>query len=767
MSSASPTDSPMTGSPPRGSLVDALYDLFIELPTVDDNGAHLSIGKFRQAMVGMLNEPSPSLGDVSPLVLMGLGPFSFPPRTPPSAFTTELEALRDHLNLRMDALQGAIEGLQRSPLPSAPVPALPTNPPVLKPRVKRPHAQPPTPAPAKALPAPVPAPAPVSRPTPPPAKPSFASMAKAPARPSLVVSLRLPVAGASHPPAVRRSPQEIVEHLNAVLASEDHRVTLSAAWWTVKNNLVVTAGPDTTAHHLTSASHLISDCLATFLSADQSPLPVQTRENCKWARLLVNGIPTGVSLTRGPYSPSELHAALLADNPAYRGLRLTQPPSWEVLNRLRDHHNITHATLLGNDHSTENAPRLPPNGFTVEKNSYVPLTHFLNVIVRAAKECLTPWAARHLSNLRFLPHDEEMLEAVDSKKPLKPNILGLLVRSPFPRKQKISWSDDDVAVIVEVKHGQLILVDQLSTYARCFLSVDRRRSFFIAIAFDNQTLQMHFLIFHRSGLSSSHGLSLHSEAGFQCVVKHMVGIPSIPDEEAFGLDKTRSGDVYRINNRDYEIVRPIHTRISLDLRVVHPACTPGTRDTTPPRSRWLTLPDGVTELPEEMVYKLSYQTEGHSPEGNLLSGSLGQFGIVDIVGSYICTSEDAPFGSTAHHVRNSTFWRLSDQSVERSPDNRYLHCTAMPLEGLPLLYTSDIEAGIPSPVELLESILHAMIGEKDWSSCLFDLSAFPIAGHHNLYLGGVLHRDVSNGNILRLREPIERPHSRIRENLPR
>ncbi|KAH9010944.1 hypothetical protein EDB83DRAFT_379619 [Lactarius deliciosus] len=235
----------------------------------------------------------------------------------------------------------------------------------------------------------------------------------------------------------------------------------------------------------------------------------------------------------------------------------------EVLNRLRDHHNTTHATLLGNDHSTEDAPRLPPNGFTVENNSYVPLTHFLNAIVRAAKECLTPWAARHLSNLRFLPHDDEMLDAVESEKPLKPNILGLLVSSPLPRKQKISWNDDDVAVIVEVKHGQLMLVDQLSTYARCFLSVDRRRSFLIAIAFDNQTLQIHFLVFHRSGLSSSHALSLHSEAGFQSVVKHIVGILSIPDEGAFGLDMTRSGDVYRINNRDYEIVRPIHTRISV------------------------------------------------------------------------------------------------------------------------------------------------------------------------------------------------------------
>ena len=31
-----------------------------------------------------------------------------------------------------------------------------------------------------------------------------------------------------------------------------------------------------------------------------------------------------------------------------------------------------------------------------------------------------------------------------------------------------------------------------------------------------------------------------------------------------------------------------------------------------------------------------------------------------------------------------------------------------------------------------------------------------LSGHYNLFLDGVLHRDVSHGNILRLREPIER-----------
>ncbi|KAH8984158.1 hypothetical protein EDB86DRAFT_3084709 [Lactarius hatsudake] len=181
-----------------------------------------------------------------------------------------------------------------APEPPAPAPA---PAPVSKPRAKKPRAQPPAPALATVSSGPVRTPAPPARPTPPPAStPSFAS--------------------------------ELVTHLNAVLASEGHPVTLSAARWTAKNNLVVTAGPDTTAHHLAAASHLISDSLATFLSADSSPLPVLARENCKWARLMTNGIPTGVSLTRGPYTPSELHAALLVDNPAYRKLRLTQPPSW-------------------------------------------------------------------------------------------------------------------------------------------------------------------------------------------------------------------------------------------------------------------------------------------------------------------------------------------------------------------------------------------------------------------------------------------------------
>ncbi|KAF8486617.1 hypothetical protein F5888DRAFT_1761519, partial [Russula emetica] len=49
------------------------------------------------------------------------------------------------------------------------------------------------------------------------------------------------------------------------------------------------------------------------------------------------------------------------------------------------------------------------------------------------------------------------------------------------------------------------------------------------------------------------------------------------------------------------------------------------------------------------------------------------------------------------------------------------------------------DGGTPSPGELLESILHAIIG------------------HYNLFDKGVLHRDISSGNVLRYSVPVRRP----------
>ena len=71
----------------------------------------------------------------------------------------------------------------------------------------------------------------------------------------------------------------------------------------------------------------------------------------------------------------------------------------------------------------------------------------------------------------------------------------------------------------------------------------------------------------------------------------------------------------------------------------------------------LMLADGVMELPGQIEYKLSYQTEGHTSKGLLFSRFLGQFGVIDVVGFHTC-SQDKPFGSTEYLIQNASFLGL-------------------------------------------------------------------------------------------------------------
>ncbi len=234
----------------------------------------------------------------------------------------------------------------------------------------------------------------------------------------------------------------------------------------------------------------------------------------------------------------------------------------KVFDHLQHNCGLTYMTLFGDDKSTKNVPRLPLSGFGAASTgkSYEPLTHLLNTIVHAANICLTH--ARYLKDIHFDPHGVEMQEKLDSEKPLKPDILGLL-HSRTPDEPEISWNDVAVFIEVNLKSDLIEVVKQLATYAHRHLAVDRRRSFSIAIAFSHKALTFHFLCFHRSGISISPPLHIDKEGGFRSVVEHMVGILSIRDEEAFGLDMTRVKNIYRLNDHNYGIVRTIHERNSI------------------------------------------------------------------------------------------------------------------------------------------------------------------------------------------------------------
>jgi hypothetical protein len=263
---------------------------------------------------------------------------------------------------------------------------------------------------------------------------------------------------------------------------------------------------------------------------------------------------------------------------------------------------------------------------------------------------------------------------------------------------------------------------------------NQRRFFSLGIGFQYKKMEVYVYAFHHGGLSSSLPLKIKTTEGFNGLVEHIVGILSIKDEAAYGLDPTRFQDLFYINDRFYRSVHYLCVRGNLRGRstIVHSLegmymrilgaghhlfiAYPVVQDITDHNmeSRRLTLAPGLKTLPDKLTYKLTYQVKGQSQEGPLLAEFNGQFGIADVIGFYTCGAEE-PHGSTDRLFNDAKFWSLfSQKGLSRGsppePEDRGLQCIALSAGGRAFVDV-DIEGGVPSPSELLESILHAIIGE--------------------------------------------------------
>jgi hypothetical protein len=76
-----------------------------------------------------------------------------------------------------------------------------------------------------------------------------------------------------------------------------------------------------------AAPHISKILTAHFRAPDDDPIPIP-RPNTKWSKISINGVPTGVTDSRGPYNPTENHNSITANNPSYARLPITQRPSW-------------------------------------------------------------------------------------------------------------------------------------------------------------------------------------------------------------------------------------------------------------------------------------------------------------------------------------------------------------------------------------------------------------------------------------------------------
>ncbi|KAF8484257.1 hypothetical protein F5888DRAFT_1812166 [Russula emetica] len=179
--------------------------------------------------------------------------------------STDTEELKNIHNT-LQALTKVVTGLQKKTPPK-----------------KMPSAQPPTP------------------------KPSYASKASSkPANPSLVIMLSHLAGNVDF---TRPQPVEICNMLN--------------------NALSVTPPQPNTSQQLQIASPLITKAFMDAYSTTVTPFtPPHTRANVKWSKILINGLPTGVTDSRGAFTPDKCHTALASENPSYSPLIIAQKPSW-------------------------------------------------------------------------------------------------------------------------------------------------------------------------------------------------------------------------------------------------------------------------------------------------------------------------------------------------------------------------------------------------------------------------------------------------------
>ena len=185
-----------------------------------------------------------------------------------------------------------------------------------------------TQSPAKAPKANAPAPAPApTRTTSYAAATATKPKPKPVTRPSLVISLcHTTLTSTLRVQAGTLAPR-LVDVCNQALESDARHanVRVSAAKWAPLGNLVVFAGPDTNLTQLQQSHHIITSAIEAALP---QPVPLSSRPNVKWSKLLINSVPTGVTASAPAHSREECHQVLLRDNPSYRRLRVTQLPSW-------------------------------------------------------------------------------------------------------------------------------------------------------------------------------------------------------------------------------------------------------------------------------------------------------------------------------------------------------------------------------------------------------------------------------------------------------
>ncbi|KAH8087182.1 hypothetical protein BXZ70DRAFT_955894 [Cristinia sonorae] len=410
-------------------------------------------------------------------------------------------------------------------------------------------------------------------------------------------------------------------------------------------------------------------------------------------------------------------------------------------------------------------------------------------------------------HLSFIVYDRAMADDID-RSSLSPSVAG---GSGFDHlgvdnTAKLWWSPPEtqrhvqMGIPVAVAGSDREMVEKSATYARALFSASPSRSFALVLAFNMQTVELRFLVFHRGGLTASTACNVRTDDGKRGVLQMLLavllwreprdcGFTTFCNEQAYALPRS-TGDVQGAAAAIECVLHHaahVRSRATRVCRVTSPsssgsasgACdSPGnpreieqteqeegkeerTYELFPrcasyrgdvrhdaavsSETRWNVHSDERLAAGASVVCKTSWHEEDRAwNEARMLQATSDCFGTALHVCSFpVCHGENEPvsnrmFLPSRDESLKECFWGVFSREAPSKVDRRLFIATLTAVEGDSLMSAQ-------SSLELCDAIVDATLG---WLGT---------------FLRGYLQRDISTGNVLRVPTPREMP----RFELPR
>lgn len=161
------------------------------------------------------------------------------------------------------------------------------------------------------------------------------------------------------------------------------------------------------------------------------------------------------------------------------------------------------------------------------------------------------------------------------------------------------------------------------------------------------------------------------------------------------------------------------------------------------------LPD--KQHPDNFILKDSWPLVGRDCEAQMFGEVKGDFGVPSVITSYF-VNEGKEMTTDMDMPEDAKYWDIFNLKPKLAPKpelRRHMR-TLFDTEGVPL-------STLKAPKELLRTVCHAILGKNPSAFLISFLTEEPLSpGHWNLFKKGWLHRDVSIGNVMRLKTPEKR-----------